>query len=45
MIEETCAGSIDLAEETFDSLIHLVDEGYEGAKEELDRRLDSLPDR
>ena len=44
MTEETCTGSIDLSEETLDSLLHLMNEGYEGAQEELDRRLKSLPE-
>jgi hypothetical protein len=45
MTKETCEDSIDVTEETVGSLIHLVDEGYKGAQEELDRRIKSLPDR
>ena len=44
MKEETCFNSIDLTEETLSSLVHLVDEGYEGAKQELEKRIKALPE-
>jgi len=44
MTEETCLNNIDLAEETLSNLVHLADEGYEGAQQELDKRIKSLPE-
>ena len=41
MTEETCFDGIDLSEETLMDLVHLVDEGYKGAEEELKKRLNT----
>ena len=43
--EELCTTPLDMTEETLSSLVHLADNGVEGAEAELDRRMKSLPNR